>query len=249
MDTAERIRAALMRVDTFRGRQRADARLAADVGVIKRLQARRFAGSYADLLAQGPYRSAAAFFLRELYGESDFSERDAQFGRVAGTIERVFPIAVAETAAALAELHALTEELDQAMALSWASCSQGATDAELARSYLGAWRSVGRAADRKRQLEQVLELGDDLGRLTRTRGLRTLLRLMRRPAEVAGLTALQAFLETGFDTFGAMARGPSGVGPFLAVVRNREFALMQRLFNDDPVACETTLTDILGQAR
>ena len=51
-----------------------------------------------------------------------------------------------------------------------------------------------------------MKLGQDLTRFTRMPGLRMMLRMMRKPAQAAGLGALQHFLETGFDTFGAMAR-------------------------------------------
>jgi hypothetical protein len=74
------------------------------VGEVKRLQSRRFAGTYADLLAGGPYAAAAQFFLLELYGDKDYAERDAQFARIAGAIERLFPEQVVGTAVALAEL-------------------------------------------------------------------------------------------------------------------------------------------------
>jgi hypothetical protein len=50
---------------------------------------------------------------------------------------------------------------------------------------------------------------------------------MRGPAQMAGLGALQHFLETGFDTFRAMR----GAGEFLATVKQREAALAQTLFS------------------
>ena len=57
---------------------------------------------------------------------------------------------------------------------------------------------------RQRQLAVVLELGHALNRLTRMPGLRTMLKMMRRPAGVAGLESLQKFLEAGFDAFADM---------------------------------------------
>ena len=68
-------------------------------------------------------------------------------------------------------------------------------------AYAAAWRTVGRPADRERQIELMMAVGSALDRYTRNPLLRTSLRLMRGPAAAAGLGALQGFLERGFDTF------------------------------------------------
>ncbi len=64
-----------------RERRAADLDLAARVTVVKDYQHRRFAKTYADLLQHPRFTKAAAFFLDDLYGPHDFSERDAQFAR------------------------------------------------------------------------------------------------------------------------------------------------------------------------
>ncbi|HXD42777.1 MAG TPA: hypothetical protein VN649_19575 [Ramlibacter sp.] len=223
----------------------ANAALHAAVGAVKRVQSRRFAGSYADLLAGGPYAAAARFFLEELYSDKDYAERDAQFARIAGAIEKLFPEQVAGTAVALAGLHALTEDLDQAMALAWLAHADGGLSE--AQRYTAAWREVARRPERESQLVVVLGIGQQMARLTRTSGLRMMLKMMRGPAAAAGLGALQRFLECGFDTFAAMARR-GGAEDFLGIIQERESALMVLLFDADRVACETELARILGQA-
>ena len=45
-----------------------------------------------------PYAAAARFFLDELYSDKDYADRDAQFARIAGAIEKLFPAQVARTA-------------------------------------------------------------------------------------------------------------------------------------------------------
>ena len=86
-----------------------------------------------------------------------------------------------------------------------------------------------------------------LARLTRLRGLRTMLRMMRGPASAAGLADLQHFLETGFDTFADLGKSPGGTDAFLRQIETRETALIQSLFDDDLVTCETTLAKIFGK--
>jgi hypothetical protein len=245
MEAARTIRSAVAQVALLRQAVEANPALGTALRDIKLTQSRRFAGTYADLLAGGPYAAAAQFFLVELYSDKDYAERDAQFARIAGAIERLFPEQVAGTAVALAKLHALTEELDQAMALAWLSQVDG--EATVAQRYVAAWREVGRRADREAQLSVVLGIGYQMARLTRTAGLRTMLKMMRAPASAAGLAALQRFLECGFDTFGAMARRPEGAEEFLETIRLRESALMALLFDAGLVACETELARTLGQ--
>ena len=203
-----------------RERRAASPVLLEKVTVLKAFQQRRFAHTYADLLASPRYGPAARYFLDELYGPKDFSARDAQFARVAPSIARVFPKEVAGTLDILSELHALSETLDTAMGLQLASERVTASD------YIAAWQGVGRAADRNRQIDVTLSIATQLDRITRLPLLRNALRLMRGPARAAGLGELQRSLETGFDTFKAM----KGADEFIAFIAERERALAAALF-------------------
>ena len=51
--------------------------------------------------------------------------------------------------------------------------------------------------------------------------IRAALTMMRKPARLAGLAALQDFLERGFAAFAQMR----GAGEFLATIRQRETAI------------------------
>lgn len=246
MDAAQTIRDCMAQVNTLRQLRTADPALARAVAEIKAFQSRRFTGTYADLLATPLHAPAARFFLEELYGEADYSERDTQFGRIAGTLQTLFPQPVVHTAVALAQLHAHTEALDQSMAQAWLLAPQALTPSE---RYAQAWRTVGQRPARQAQLQGVLEMGQDLSRLTRTPGLRMMLRMMRGPAQAAGMGSLQHFLEAGFDTFGQLSKQRQGVEQFLARIEEREGRLITLLFEASPVTCETELQRTLGQAR
>lgn len=243
MEAARTIRESVNAVSRLREAVASDAGLRDALHEIKVLQSRRFSGTYADLLRSPEYARAAAFFLQKLYGEKDYKQRDLQFARIAGAIEKFFPEQVALTAASLAHLHALTEDLDLQMARIWGLGLGGTSSAA---HYASAWRQVGQRAERQQQLESVVALGHELARLTRSPGLRTMLKMMRKPASAAGLGELQGFLETGFDTFASMARRPGAVEHFLQTVAQREASLMGLLYDGDLVACETELNRILG---
>jgi hypothetical protein len=206
-----------------RGRRAADPTLAARVDAVKRYQHRRFARTYSDLLGDARYADAARFFLDDLYGPQDYSERDAQFARIVPALARLFPPSLIGTVADLTALHALAERLDTAMGQALGG------DALSPDTYLRAWQATGGRADRERQIDLMLSVGRALDGYTRNPVLRHSLKLMRGPARAAGLGALQHLLERGFDTFA----GLRGADPFLAVITQRERALAARLFDAD----------------
>jgi hypothetical protein len=254
MDSSHTIRDAVARVAYLRQLSLSDPDMATATKAVKRFQAERFVGTYLDLLSSPEYGGATQFFLTELYSDKDYAERDAQFARIAGALQTFFPKQVVATAVSLAELHVLTEELDHQMAVQWMqqvlTYRQGGLPdpGEVAR-YMQAWRVVGSSAARDRQLETVLAVGAELDRLTRTRGLRVMLKMMRRPAVSAGLDSLQRFLELGFDTFAAMSGNGARAMEFLNIIRQREAQWLRQLFDADADHCAVQLRLCLDNAR
>ena len=239
MDAAHTIRNAVAEVSALRLEALGNPALATGIATVKRFQAARFNRTYADVLSAGPYKGAARFFVDELYSGRDYTQRDAQFSRIAGALQTFFPKHVVATAVALAQLHALTEEIDQEMGRVW--IGGGASSTDETQRYMQVWCAVGRHEDRARQLANVLEVGQELDRLTRLPGLRLTLRMMRRPAQAAGLSSLQGFLENGFDTFGAMRGKGTDARDFLALIQTRESALIEALFSGDLSAVKASI--------
>jgi hypothetical protein len=218
--SADEILRCLESVAAERARRAGEATLAARVAEVKRFQHQRFEASYADLLASPRYAAAAQFFLDDLYGPGDFTQRDKQFARVVPALVRLFPKDIVTTVSRLAQLHELSESLDTEMGL------QIADQLLNKDSYGLAWRKVRRTSDRERQIALMLEVGSALDRFTKNPLLRTSLRMMRAPAQAAGLGSLQDFLESGFDAF----RGMRGAEYFLNTVSTRERQLAAKLF-------------------
>jgi hypothetical protein len=214
------IRQHLEQVNELRAARERDEGLARRVAAVKRHQHLRFGGDYARLMQSPRYRDAARFFLDDLYGPADFADRDTQFGRVVRAMARVLPSEVMHTVAQLAELHALSECLDQRMA-------QALTlEAVDERSYRSAWQVVGRRNQREAQLELLLAIGMALEHHTRSPLLGATLRMMRRPAKAAGLAQLQSFLERGLAAFSAMR----GAREFLEIVTANERRVIDEMF-------------------
>ena len=191
---------------------------------LKSYQQQRFARTYADLLATARYGAASRFFLEELYGPTDFAERDAQFARVVPALVRLFPQDIVATVNALAQLHALSEALDSTMATQLAARTVDRA------AYVAAWQATAHPELRDQQIALTVSVGESLDRLKRNPLVRHSLHMMRGPARAAGLGELQRFLETGFDTFRAMR----GAQEFLATVGARERALASCLFSASP---------------
>ncbi|MCS7101252.1 MAG: hypothetical protein NZL99_06085 [Burkholderiaceae bacterium] len=216
----ERLAAALRRVIELRRGLASDAALTERWLAVKRYQSERLRRTYADLLAAPRYRAAAEFFLDELYGEKDFEQRDQEALRVAPKMARLLPERAVETMTLAVELDELSEILDARVARAIEALPLD--DAGYERAY----RLAGTPSERARQIEMVLRIGRALDRLARMPLLAGMLHVMRGPAEAAGLAHLHHFLVRGFDAFRAM----QGAGEFLALVEQRETALMRRLF-------------------
>ena len=193
---------------------------------LKEWQAARLARTYADLLASPRYHPATAFFLSDLYGPKDFRTRDEELARVVPIMVHVLPARALLTLLEAVKMDTLSESLDSAMV--HALRALGKNKAIDWPAYVAAYRSCGRRKDRELQIALCDKIGKTLDRLTRMPLIRISLRLMSGPAHLSGLGALHTFLQGGFDAFSFM----KGADEFLAIVTERETALMQELFTN-----------------
>jgi hypothetical protein len=216
---AEAMRGHLLSLKRWRGEDREPVG-GARIREVKRWQSDRLTRTYADLAAQGRYRKATAFFLEDLYGPKDFSDRDAAMLRILPVMARVLPAKAVETAALSIEVEALSEELDHRLA---AALGEAALEEE---SYAAAYRASATREERMRQISLIVEVGHRLDALVHWPFIGRTLKLMRTPARLAGLSDLQDFLERGFEAFRLMG----GAGEFLGTIERREGAILDRLF-------------------
>jgi hypothetical protein len=219
----ESLRRNLERLREMRGREAhglAPERLAD----VKEWQAARLARSYADLAADARYAKATDFFLRDLYGTKDFSGRDEAMLRIYPVMVRTLPQGAVESAALAIELDALSEDLDRRVAR---VIARGPLTVE---TYAQAYRDAGTREDREHQIGLIGEVGRRMDVLVVKRMMYTTLKLMRTPARLAGLDALQSFLERGFEAF----RHMGGADEFLATIEGRETAILNRIFSGHP---------------
>lgn len=220
----ERLRALLARLQAQHQLSASDPAVSRRLAALRAWQARRLASTYADIHRTEPFAAACEFFLADLYGEGDFADRDRAVERVVPIMMRILPEGVLASLARAIELNALSQELDYAMAAALPEhCISAAEISDV--DYASAYAASAESAMRRRQLALLLVLGRELDRLVRKPMLSELLHLCRWPARLAGLGALQSFLERGFDAFGRL----NGAGVFLSTILMRERAFMSAI--------------------
>lgn len=204
---------------------RSDLATEAARSVLRNFQAARMARTHADLLASPESHDAAQFFLTDLYGSGDLTQRDANLARIIPMMERALPVAALRTITDAVALDALSEKLDLAMA---AHLGENFAEAD----YIAGYRNWTDRADRERQLGYVQSVGAALCDLVHKPMIGSTLALMRGPARLANLSDLQNFLERGFKAFHKM-KNPEA---FVMMVVRRERAIMAHLYAGDAQA-------------
>lgn len=218
----------LARVQRHHDERAANPDLARTLAHLGLWQSRRLRRTYADLEATPRYATAMQFFEADLYGGADFAQRDADLVRVVPAMKRVLPGNVIETVAVAVELNALSQDLDRAMVDDLRAHGQAFGVAD----YCAAYRRVGRYDWRELQIRLIGHVGVSLDRFVRKPMVRGALAVMRKPARLAGLSALQDFLERGFAAFAQMR----GAAEFLATIQSRETIIHEAIAggNDAP---------------
>lgn len=201
----------------------------ATLSPLRQWQSQRLAGSFADFLADPRMRPAAQFFLSDLYADRDFSARDRDAARVLPMMARLLPEGLLHAAVDAIELATLSHALDLRVA-EQLSQRRDPMAPITAADYGRAYRHRGLRRLRRHQIELVLRVGHALDAAVQRHGIYKLLRAARLPAQLAGLSELQAFLERGFEAFDALG----GAQDFLSQVAAREREVSERLFAGHP---------------
>jgi hypothetical protein len=211
-------------------------------GALDRLatwQSRRLRMTYGDLAKEPRYAEAVRFFQTDLYGNGDFAQRDADLARVVPVMVRMLPDAAIAAIAKAVELHALTQTLDRSLLARLPRADVQFSVSDYARAY----RRMGKRAEREHQIRLIGEIGTQLAGFVKKPLIRGALRMMRRPARLAGFGALHDFLERGFVAFGNMGDATE----FLATIDERERALMDALLGGETAPFPDPLEPRVGR--
>jgi hypothetical protein len=195
---------------------------------LRRWQAQRLERSFNGFLRDPGTRPAARFFLNDVYGDHDFSRRDADIARVMPMMQGLLPRPLLASVADGIELGVLTQAFDLRMAeaLQRLAPARRRLDDAL---YMQAYQAVGLPRLRRHQIGLIGHVGQGLEAALRMPKVGTLLRLSRLPAKAAGLAQLQGFLERGFDAFAQLG----DIDGFLGAIDRSERMISRRLFAGD----------------
>lgn len=198
----------------------AKGRLRESLDRVQHWQRERLDATYADLREQARFRPACDFFLDELYGGRDVHERDRQLRRVVPVMRRTLPGHLVFAVGEAMRLQAISLEFDFALARILIGVTD-ITQPDYARAYRehGAWEA------REEQLRLIRELGELLVETVNRPMVHRLIGMMRKPAEMAGVGRLQAFLQRGLQAFYQM----DGADEFLDIVIERESAALEAM--------------------
>ena len=192
-------------------------------------QCKRLLTTHSDLRDEPEFADAMQFFVDELYGPKDFSQRDKDLTRVIPKLSAVLPEKALRALNDALRLNALSFDLDLEMVN--ALCELNQID-DFARfsitsdAYALAYRQVGRQEDRATQIDIVEHLGLLLADVVHVKGIGLLIKMARKPADLAGVLTLHEFLADGFKSFKKLG----DVRAFLDPIVNRERHIMNALF-------------------
>jgi hypothetical protein len=189
-------------------------------------QSARLARTYQDFREDARYLPAVEFFLSDLYGPQDFTDRNRDLERAWRYLKRALPQILMRVLENAIELEVLTLELDHAMV--HALTTGPVTEI----TYAAAYRRVNNRTSRTRQIDLIVRIGEDLTRIVSRTWIGPLLHAGHIAAHAAGFGVLQNFLERGYSAFRQMGAAER----LLKAVRERETHFMLAMFaaNETP---------------
>ena len=199
------------------------------LALLRQWQSERLARTYSDLLSSPRYGPACRFFLSDLYGPNDFGQRDQDIRQVQHSIRQFLPPRISHSLNLVIELQDLTFRLDQTL-LRVLVDELEMTDAITPELYAEGYRRCDNYAERTRQIELIVEVGQEVGKLVHMPFTSLTLRMAGRPARLAGWSKLQNFLERGFAAFKALGDADG----FMGIVEQRERRILDNIFEGDP---------------
>lgn len=232
---AERFLKHLQRARELRRQVVTGAGLTPAQEALSRWQTQRLADTYADFAARKRFRPAIAFFLDDLYGTRDFTQRDADIERVYPIMVKVLSENAMHSLSLAVELHALSQQLDSEMIRvleQELDVHLGDPGVELDKpTYAEAYRRCQNEEARARQIELVHETGHLLEEVVRHPVIYVTAKLARTPARAAGFGELQDFIERGMSAFRRM----KSATPFLDAIRHREYFILEQIVSGEPL--------------
>jgi hypothetical protein len=197
--------------------------------LLRTWQTERLKRTHADLLASRRYAPACRFFISDVYGAREFRQRNQDIEYLYNLMRRFIPDILLVMVRNAIDLYRMTTELDQKL-LSKLVGDLGMQDQITEPIYAEAYRMCANVAERRRQIELLVEIGRQVEFSARFPPIGMALHLARGPAHHAGWHELQDFLERGYKAFKHMGKAKK----FLEVIERRELMILDRIYASHP---------------
>jgi hypothetical protein len=215
--------------DEMRHEAVAAAGLEPRLALLRAWQAARLARTYADLLTDKHAGPAGQFFLTDIYGPRDYTQRDHDAERLNAILSRLLPAPLLKQLTDIIALNRLSAALDQKL-LSILFDSLGVTDAITPELYAEGYRRCDNYVERARQIDLIVSVLTEAVRGARWPGAGPALAMIGRPARQAGWVELYEFLKRGHDAFKRI----KDVKAFVATIETREQRILAQIFSGQP---------------
>ncbi|MDT0594129.1 FFLEELY motif protein [Glaciecola petra] len=192
-------------------------------------QTKRLLVTHDDLWQSKRFKPAMQFFIDELYGPKDFSQRDNELARVVPKMAKLLPDKALLSLQAALKLNALSLELDLSLIQ---DLGKNTLDHN---SYFASYKACNNQTKREEQIQLLENLGLDLAQVVKISGISAILMLSRKPAKVAGVKSLHEFLEKGFKSFKKLGNVHDFINPIILKERKMMLALFENDENDNPL--------------
>lgn len=198
--------------------------LADELARLREFQGRRIAHTYRDFTAQPQYAPAMQFFLQDLYGARDYTQRDHDAERIHNFLKKFMPAEMTQLAADAIDLSRLTNHLDNTLSAILVE-QLGAPEHLTDDLYAEAYRRSDNYRERRRQIELLVTVMHDSAETARFTLTGPALRMAKGPALAAGWDEMFSFLERGYRAFKPINKAQ----PLLDAIHERETRIMQRI--------------------
>jgi hypothetical protein len=219
--------------DDIRHEDVAAAGLEPRLALLRRWQADRLAHTYADLLADKHAAPACQFFLSDIYGPRDFTQRDHDAERLHAILSRLLPAPMLKQLVDIIELNRLSAALDQQL-LEMLFGPLGVTTTITTEVYAAGYRRCDNRAERERQIDLIVKVLGEAAQGAHWPGVGPVLAAVGGPARKAGWVELYDFLKRGYEAFKRI----KDVKGFVGTIEARERHILARICDGDPVPFE-----------
>jgi hypothetical protein len=199
------------------------------LSLLRDWQSQRLQDTYTDLLSIKKYRPACEFFLSDIYAPRDFSQRDYDAQRLHEILSRYLSASTLYLLADALRMNQLTNDLDHQL-LRVLTGKLGVTDSITPQVYAEGYRLCDNYDQRQEQIDLLVQILNEVGKLARNPIVGVASHLARIPARRAGWHEIYDFLERGY----AALRRIRNLTPFINTIERREIRILERIYAGHP---------------